>query len=479
MLHTINNRIYSLLLMILFAVPVSAQSLQQRKNDSVFVKVKEFFNTQDAEGIYSLTGESFRKELSADAFKTIATTQLFPIGKINSSTLISFVNNQLSTYKLEFGTVTLQLLMTLDDKDKLGMFLFQPYKETSPEKLIEAATSNPLKTPADKAIDSIARKYIQKGNTVGLSIGILKNGQISTYGYGETTIGNKKLPDANTLFEIGSISKTFTAVLLAYYVNEGKVKLTDPVTKYLPDSVAANPELQQITLLSLSNHTSGLARMPDNWEKQAFEPLNPYKNYNKQLLFAYLKNCKLETKPGEKYAYTNLGVGLLGIALEKISGKSYEVMVKELIAKPLGLKSTVQHITPELAPRFVTVYNAEGKATPAWDFDALASCGALRSTVTDLLAYAKANMQSATGTSKPAKAMELTHHITFEKDAKMGLGWHIIFVDGVNYIFHNGGTYGSSSFLAFNTEKNLAVVVLSNAAESTDGLGTELLKKLQ
>ena len=109
--------------------------------------------------------------------------------------------------------------------------------------------------------------------------------------------------------------------------------------------------------------------------------------------------------------------------------------------------------------------------------NALAAAGSLRSTVSDLLTYAEANMEG--GTTKLAKAMELTHHITYNKDVKLGMAWHMIIVNGVEYYFHNGGTYGSSSFLAFNKQKDVAVVVLSNSGQSTDNVGVEILKKLQ
>ena len=329
----------------------------------------------------------------------------------------------------------------------------------------------------DKKVDSVARIYIQKANTVGLSIGIFKDGNISTYNYGETAIGNGKLPTANTIFEIGSITKTFTSTILAYYVNEGKVKLNDPITKYLPDSVAKNPELQAITLQTLSNHTSGLPSLPDNISGPTTDALNPYKDYTQKQLYAYLKTCHLKTKPGEVYSYSNMAVGLLGNILTHIGGKTYEQLVAEIITGPLAMTSTEQHLTPLLSQRFASVYNEDGKLTPAWDFDVLAPCGALRSTVNNLLVYAKANMVKSD--TKLSKAFELTHQVTFNKDVKIGLGWHIITVNNVDYIFHNGGTYGSSSFLAFNAEKNIAIVVLSNCGESTDNIGVGILKKLQ
>ena len=456
---------------------VSAQSRQQQKVDSVFEQVKKYFNEKNADAIYNMAGTDFQKELSIDAFDEVANKQLFPLGQIKESTLISFVNNSTATYKLKFETVTLQLLTSLDDRSKLQLFLFQTYTEPVANKTALVPTSNPLRSETDRRIDSVARTYIQKANTVGLLIGIIDKGKTTIYSYGEPIKRNGKLPNKDNFFEIGSITKTFTSTLLAYYANEGKVKLTDPITKYLPDSVAANPELRSVTLLSLSNHTSGLPRLPDNLIDHATDAQNPYKDYTKQLLYDYLKTCKLNSKPGTQYVYSNLGAGLLGVILENISGKTFEQMVKEIICKPLGMQSTAQFLNPLLSPRFAQVYNAAGEVTEAWDFDALAALGALRSTMNDMLIYTKANMHP--GNDPLSKAIDLTHHITFSKDVKIGMGWYMITVNGVDYYSHNGGTNGSSSFLAFNTEKNLAIVILSNANESTDALGAGILKKIE
>ena len=471
------RRCFVVVILCVISFMASAQILQQHKNDSVFVLVKKYFNTKQADSIYSLAGAAFRKELSPETFSYVAANQLFPLGSIKESSLINFLNNKESVYKLVFDQVTLQLWMSLDDKSKLQMFLFKPYQQEPGNKPKPVGTTNLMRTLTDKKVDSAARTYIQKSNTVGLSLGILRNGVITTYNYGETKQGNNQLPDANTLFEIGSITKTFTATLLAWYVNEGKVKLSDPITKYLPDSVVANKELQGITLQMLSNHSSGLPRLPDNFVNHSSDSLDPYRDYKKQYLLDYLKTCKLMSKPGQKYAYSNLAVGLLGSILEQVSGKPFEQMVDEIICKPLGMKSTARQLSPALKQRFVTVYNDQGKETPAWNFDVLAPCGSLRSTVNDLLTYAKANMTPAN--TKLSKAFELTHQVTFDKDIKLGLGWHIIKVNGAEYYFHNGGTYGCSSFLVFNPEKKIAVVVLSNSGASVDAVGGEIVKNLR
>jgi len=456
-----------------------AQSRRQQQTDSIFQLISSHLKDKNADAIYALTGDQFKKALSLDAFKSVANEQLFPLGEIKQASLTSFINNKTAIYKVQFELLTMEVLISLDENDKLDLFYFRPFKIEPIDKLEVVATSNPMKSQQDRKVDSAAQKYIQKINTVGLSIGVIKNGQVSLYNYGETTKGSGQLPTAETLFEIGSITKTFTAAILATYVNEGKLKLTDPIIKYLPDSVAANPALKDITIVNLSNHTSGLPMLPDNFtEQRPYDKLNPYANYTKQLLFAYLKTCSLNTKPGEKYAYSNLAVGLLGAILEKISGKPFEEMAEAVVCKPLGMKNTVQHLYPILTTRFAPVYNDDTKQTLPWDFDVLASCGSLRSSVNDLVLYAKANLDD-NGTGPLAKALKLTHGITFNKEPKLGLAWHIILVNGVSYYFHDGDTYGSNSFLAFNKEKNLAVIVLANAAASTAAVGVDIIKKLQ
>ncbi|TSJ38702.1 beta-lactamase family protein [Mucilaginibacter corticis] len=467
-----------LILGLFVAVNTSAQSLQLKKTDSVFRLIKKYSKIKDADAIYDLAAIRFKQSITQGTFRDYLFRELFALGPIKKDSLLSFVNNLTATYKMQMDAVTMQLTISIGDNDKLTYFKLEPFTEFVSNKSARVVSSNELKTTLDKKVDSVVRGYIQKSNTVGMSIAIFKDGQSRTYNYGETKKGNGQLPNIGSIYEVGSITKTFTATLLAWYVNEGKLSLTDPITKYLPDSVATNPSLKNIKLVNLTNHTSGLPGLPSNFTAQkAYQETNPYKNYNKGMLFSYLKNCTLRSEPGTRYAYSNLAVGLLGIILERINGKQYEQLVSDIICKPLGMNSTVQHLYPLISTRFTTVYDENGSQTPAWDFDALAACGSLRSTINDLLLYTKANMVKAD--TKLSKAFELTHQITFSNDTKVAMGWHIINVDGVNYYFHNGGTDGSSSFLAYNIEKNIAVIILSNSGASTDTTGVGLLKLLQ
>src|SRR3569832_1422466 len=148
-----------MMILCLFSVSVSAQSRQQLKNDSVFTLIYKYFNERQAESIYSLAGDGFKKQLDAGTFKYVAEQQLFPLGPIRQSSLISFQDNKLSTYKLDFDSGSLQLLLALDKDDKLDLLLFKPYKEAAADKLKPVHTSNLMRTLTDKRIDSAARNY--------------------------------------------------------------------------------------------------------------------------------------------------------------------------------------------------------------------------------------------------------------------------------------------------------------------------------
>lgn len=469
-----------LVLLIGFVTSINsfAQTRQLQKTDSVFRVIKGYIDVNNANAIYNLAHPRFKQSINQGDFQDFLFRNLFTLGAIKKDSLESFVNDLTAAYKIHFEKATMLLTISLAGQDKLAYFKLEPYKAAAANKAAPVATTNLLKSQTDKLIDLVARRYIQKSNTVGMAIGTLIDGKTNTYFYGETKIASNNLPNGNTIFEIASISKTFTATLLAWYVNQGKLQLSDPIIKYLPDSVAANPALQHVTLMQLSNHTSGIPGLPNNFGKQVnYSDANPYKNYTREMMFTFLKNCTLRSEPGKSYAYSNLGVGLLGVILERVSKKTYEQIVTEIICKPLGLKSTMQHLPPPAQANFATLYDENAAQTPAWDFDALAACGSLKSTITDLLLYAKANMVKAD--NKLSKAFELTHQVTFERDAPVGLGWHIITVDGVKYIFHNGGTSGSSSYMAFNREKNIAIVILSNATAGLDDIGTGILKTIQ
>src|SRR6185312_10558005 len=221
--------------------------------------------------------------------------------------------DKVSIYKAVFASATLQMVIGLDPADKLEAFAFQPYEDESAGKTGPVASNNPLVTAQDRIVDSVALGYMRRLAPVGLSIGILRNGKTSFYGYGEATKGEGNVPGARTLFEIGSITKTFTATMLGLAVGEGKMSLDDPVNKYLPDSI---PPLEFhgriVTIRDLSNHTGGIPRMPDNFQSKVSNGNDPYADYTVNDLYGWLRTLRLTREPGSRFEYSNAGVGLLG-----------------------------------------------------------------------------------------------------------------------------------------------------------------------
>ena len=447
------------------------------KVDSIAKLLQQYFNQKDGERIYALTGVGFQKSIPPDLFKTISSNNLFPLGEMKEVVFEKAGPGGVHKYKATFTMATLALFLSLDDKDKLSTFLFKEYVDETARKTEAVPSSNAGLTALDKIVASSVKPYMELVPTTGLSIGILKDGQEHYYGYGETARGNRKIPDAHTLFEIGSITKTFTAILLAAAVQEGKISLDDPVRKYLPGTNPLERDGATVTVRMLSNHSSGLPRMPGNFANDT-DPQNPYKEYTKQMLLDYFRTAVPERKPGTTYEYSNLAVAALGIILEHIYKKSFEQLVAERITGPLKMHDTRQYLKAADSARFAKGYDEAGKPASQWDFQAFAAAGALRSTAADLLRYAKANLGDAP--QLLLKAIQQTHVPGFrDGNNSLGLGWHLITPGRDQLIFHNGGTGGFRSYLAINPAKKLAVVLLSNTAIGTESVGHALMQWLE
>jgi len=281
--------------------------------------------------------------------------------------------------------------------------------------------------------------------------------------------------DSTGVFEIGSITKTFTATLLADMVDRGEVRLDDPVAKYLPPSVRVpSRNGRQITLLDLATQSSGLPRMPSNLTPR--DSMNPYADYSVQQMYAFLSSYELPRDVGAQYEYSNLGVGLLGHALALRAGMSYEELVRRRILAPLGMRQTAITLTPSMRARLAPGHDDEGHVVPNWDLPTLAGAGALRSTAADMLVYLAASLDS---TAKPlGHALQQTHegrHATDDPNLNIGLAWHILSRPAGNLVWHNGGTGGYRTFTGFDAARRIGVVVLCNVNSSMDDIGLHLL----
>lgn len=309
-----------------------------------------------------------------------------------------------------------------------------------------------------------------------LSIALIKNGKPVFYGIQIKNDSIQSIDNHLKIFEIGSITKVFTATLLAQLVIENKVKLDDPINGYLDVLLKDNI---QITFRQLANHTSGLPRLPANMI--ITDTLNPYKDYHEANLSQYLSDkMKLLSNPGEKYEYSNLGAGLLGYLAGKIEKNSYDNLLQEKILKKYGMSSTTTS-QQLVADRLVKGLDMKGVETPNWDFSVLTGCGSLLSCADDLSRFALAQLNDTN------KEIALTHTKTFDINKKMdiALGWHIIKADsGAEWIFHNGGTGGYTSSMTMDMKKKTGVIILSNISAFHKNMGNiealcfELLEQL-
>lgn len=351
----------------------------------------------------------------------------------------------------------------------------------------------PLEANMSRAVDSIVRPLVTSGRHVGITVGLMDRDKRWVLTYGRKALDNDAPPNADTVYEIGSVTKTFTASALAILASQGKVKITDPLADYLPKSVRVpSYKGKQITLEHLAVHTSGLPRMPSNFTDLDESPLaDPYAAYSPSDAYEFLASYKLKTAPGKKSEYSNLGAGLLGLALSRSTKAAYEKMIVSLVCEPLRLKDTVVTLSPDqrsrLAPGYTLKHKGKGfNKVPAgnWTFqECFAGAGALRSTANDMLTYLAAHI-GVTQTPYTKVLLSMQKMRFRESDASgVGLGWQMLSIPGVvaNTIWHNGGTGGYCSFIGFCPERGVGVVVLSNTSsledeeEDEDEAGLKLL----
>lgn len=329
--------------------------------------------------------------------------------------------------------------------------------------------------PSDEEVRSILMDRVALGRNPGIVVGILDPDGPRVIAAG--TSGREGVPlDGNTAFEIGSITKLFTAAVLEDMVLKGEVAFEDPVAGLLPATVRVPSESDRsITTLDLATHLSGLPRMPLNFSPADFS--NPYADYTVGMLYEFLSGYELERPIGALWEYSNLGMGLLGHALCLRAGRTYEQLVAERVLNPLGMEGTGIDLAPAASAPFAQGHSANGQPAGKWDIPTLAGAGALRSTMFDMLLFAAANL-TTTG-SAISILLQRTQVIRRQRvaaDLSMALGWLVSqrFPDRP-IVWHNGGTGGFHSFIGLDRSRKHAVVILTNGTQSIDDIGFHLL----
>jgi CubicO group peptidase (beta-lactamase class C family) len=343
-----------------------------------------------------------------------------------------------------------------------------------PAQTLPVFASDPAIAPVEASeMQSVMNRDLKQAQQTGvfahssLAIGVVKHGVGRVFTYGTAK------PDS--IFEIASVTKTFTALALARMAQEGKVSLDEPVRLLLPPGTVEKPAGSEITLLDLATHHSGLPRMPSTFHPADKD--NPFANYHEADLYEYIAKHGVSKPANASFRYSNVGVGLLGQVLANRAHMSYADLVRTEVTDPLGLKDTVVPLSPDQRSRFLQGHNdlsdgpdgfrrashGYGDPVPAWGFDTLAGAGALHSTANDMLAYIEANLHpSAKGGALSAALLE-TQKLHADVDIALGMRIGLIWLHTPDGCYlHDGGSPGFTTFIFFNPKEDYGAVVLSN-----------------
>lgn len=309
---------------------------------------------------------------------------------------------------------------------------------------------------------------------VGLSVGLLVGDDCATVGSGLTGTGDG-VPDAGTTFQIGSVTKVFTALLLADAVHRGEVDLEQPLASLIPE-VATHPRGRPITLMDLATHCSGLPRLPPGlWRQALGNRTDPYATFTPDRLVQALARPP-RRPPTPRAHYSNFGAGVLGEALGRAAGSTYEQLVGTRIAGPLGMDDTGTAAGVD-AGTAALGHTRRGRPTNDWQMSALAGAGALRSSAADLLLFLAAHLQPDDSPLAAPLRTVMPPRRPAGRNLHVALGWFVLERRGAGPLWwHNGGTGGFFSFVGMDPEARTAVAVLTNSARSVDRIGMTLLQ---
>ncbi|MEO7991193.1 MAG: serine hydrolase domain-containing protein [Chryseolinea sp.] len=344
--------------------------------------------------------------------------------------------------------------------------------------------NDPKPASIQEAVDNIVSPYIVLGADVGILVGTIQNGEKTIYSFGEREIGSKEKMTGQSVLEIASLTKTYTALALADMHLKGDLNLDDPIENYLPNTVRIpSYNGKKITLRHLANHTSGFPRFASNADKDVY---NEYKGYTEQKMYDFISNYTLQREPGTEFEYSAVGYGLLGQILSLKNNSNYEAMMMSNVLLPLNMMHTTISFTPDQLKNLVHGHNGN-KSVESWSQymqNIVQGTGALISTLDDQLIYLEANMGI---TSTPLyDAMKLSHELTFQHSGLysdgIGLGWNLFTTEGKHIIWKNGANGGYNSFMGFDKETKTGVVILVNSSLNPEifatDMGFEIVKAL-
>jgi len=332
-----------------------------------------------------------------------------------------------------------------------------------------ASNQDNAKAAVTSAVQQAVDDYMRQPQVKGVSIGILANGVEYTYNFGTVESGKTTSPTSRTLYEIASLTKTFTATLLAQALIEKRVSLDDDIRKYLKDNYP-NLEFEghPIHLADLINHRSGLPfNLPDRPEMMpGYKNLsqaewmqdvnNILAGYTRENFFTDLHKVTLEQAPGSTFKYSNAAAQLLGYILADIYGASYSQLVQRTITKPLAMSDTAIHLSPSQLKRMAIGYDDKGNVVPLYSEQSQAAAG-FKSTTANMLRYMRWQI------AENDEAVKLTHEPRVpDHDRFFALNWLTRTADGTRTVFQSGTAPGFCSQITFSPDTKVGVVILTN-----------------
>jgi CubicO group peptidase (beta-lactamase class C family) len=342
--------------------------------------------------------------------------------------------------------------------------------------LFALAPAASLAFPADAEVREMLRQRIEVSRRgVGIVVGLVDEKGSRIVAYGPPRRGNDELLTGDSVFEVGSVTKVFTSLLLSDMVEKGEVGLHDPIALYVPRSVRS-PLAGDITLLHLSRHTSRLPSWPDNLRPA--DPIHYADGYTNAMMFEFLDGWRTRLPIGTQYLYSNYGAALLGELLALRAGTDFESALRARVLAPLAMESSGFALTPALRAAHALGHSSRGKPLPLGDVRGMLGSGALRSSANDLMRFVEANL--GLRETSLAGAMRATHSTQADRqvpDLNMGLGWFRTNFVGTEITGHNGSTSGFRAYVGLDLAARRGVVVLANsiADAAIDNLGNHLL----
>lgn len=319
--------------------------------------------------------------------------------------------------------------------------------------------ASPLCADETTQISTLANDFIQNNQVPGLSIAAYYAGQPHYFSFGVANRATQQPITPHTIFEIGSVTKTFTATVLSMQIQNGKIKLNDPIGPYLPPALQIqNKPINQITFEQLATHTAGLPTDPSN-----FVPQQPY---GTQEFINFLAEWKPVYPPGTHWQYSNAGFGVLGYALAGLTAENFWQLLQTQLLQPLAMNNTAYVVATAEQNNYAQGYYLNNQPAPRWVMTAWKpSAGALRSTAADMMKFLQANLNVGDAPLSIRQAMQFAQQSYFKMNdhTMQDLAWATtITPQGQKIIWKNGATAGFSTFIALDPQQTAGVVIMTN-----------------